>query len=164
MSDVTPAAETPAVPEGDTFPRSYVEELRTENAGLRVGNKQALEAAKTETRAAVIAEYEPKVTERDTQIADLTTQLSDKSLELLKLQAIVNAKVPVEQIEDVYGLVQGTDEDTVSASVKRVQALMGSNPPAPPATDPSQGRGGDHVIPLNGDAITNAVLTAIGGR
>ncbi|AZS11985.1 scaffolding protein [Mycobacterium phage Zetzy] len=150
------AADQGQEPKVETFSRDYVEELRRENAGLRVSKKEAVEAAKAE----VIREYEAKAAEKDTTITELQTSLSDRDLELLKIKAVLGAEVPTEDVLDVVSLIQGTDEDSVSESVKRVKALLGKAPAKSPAFDPTQGSGSH--IPLNGNPLLDALKRAVG--
>ena len=157
----TPATAAPEAGQPETFSREYVTELRNENAGLRVSKKEAVEAAKTEARSEAIKEYEAQVSERDTTISTLQTDLSARDLELLKIKAVLAAEVPSEDVLDVVTLIQGTDDESVSESVKRVKALLGKAPATVPATDPTQGAGSGH-IPLNGDPVLNVLKRAVG--
>ncbi|AER26396.1 head scaffolding protein [Mycobacterium phage Saintus] len=161
--DATPSA-TPATPtpEPDTFSRDYVETLRSENAAARVKNKEAVETAKTETRAEVIAEYEPQMAEKDTQIATLTADLTAAQVDNQKLRAVLASEgVAAGDVLDLVDLVQGSDEESISESVKRVLAVYGKRETKSPAYDPSQGMGGGN-IPLNGDPVLNILKQAVG--
>lgn len=163
MSDTPTTPETPETPEvpeapkQETFSREYVESLRQEAAQARVAKKTAVDEAKAE----VIRDYEGKLADKDTAFTELQTTHGETSLELLKLKAIVAAKIPVDDIEDVVTLVQGTDEETVNASVERVKALLGKSPAKDRPVDPSQGKGSH--IPLNGDPIVNMLNAALKG-
>ncbi|AOT25468.1 head scaffolding protein [Mycobacterium phage BabyRay] len=166
MSDTQSTTETPSTPDNgqepkvETFSREYVEGLRQEAAKYRNEKKDAVEAAKAETRAEVVREYEEKAAEKDGVINDLQSKLDASTLELTKLKAVVEAQIPVEDILDVVTLVQGTDEDTVSESVKRVKALLGKNAEHQSPVDYSQGTGGG-VPPLNGDPVLNILEKAV---
>ncbi|AIS73688.1 scaffolding protein [Mycobacterium phage Panamaxus] len=169
MSDTQSTTETPAEsgqgqePKTETFSREYVEGLRQEAAKYRNEKKDAVEAAKTEARAETIREYEEKAAEKDATISDLQSKLNDSTLELTKLKAVVEAKIPVEDILDVVTLVQGTDEETVSESVKRVKALLDKAPASQSPVDHTQGAGGG-VVPLNGDPVLNVLKRAVGAK
>lgn len=164
MSDAVETADTtPPAPEADpqdVFSRDYVETLRNEAAKYRNEKKDAVAEAETKTRAEVVHEYEPQVSERDSKISELEGELSSRSLELLKLKAILGAGVPGEDVLEVAELVQGTDDESVSESVKRVKALLSKSTPSTPAFDPTQGQGSH--MPLNGDPVLDALKRAVG--
>jgi|SRR5699024_520989 len=145
----------------ETFSREYVEDLRAEAAKYRTEKKDAVDAAKTEARAEAVQEYETQVAERDSKIGELETTLSDRTLELTKLKAVLSAEIPSEDVLEVAELVQGTDEESISESVKRVKALLSKGSPKSPAFDPTQGSGNNH-IPLNGDPVLKALNNALG--
>lgn len=148
----------------ETFSREYVQDLRNEAARYRNEKKDAVDAAKTEARAEAIREYEEKVAEKDTALNELQTTLSDREIELAKIKAVLAAEIPTGRVLDVVSLVQGTDEDTISESVKRVKDLLGSTAPAnQPPVDHSQGSGGN-VPPLNGDPVLNILEQAVGAK
>lgn len=167
MSETQATPETPAAtdqgqePKVETFSREYVEGLRQEAAKYRNEKKDAVERAKTETRAEVVKEYEPQLAEKDSRISELESDLAARELELLKLKAVLKAEIPTEDVLDVVTLIQGTDEETVSESVKRVKALLGRAPAKAPAVDPTQGTGSGHM-PLNGNPVLDALKRAVG--
>ena len=148
-----------AEPEGKTFSEDYVKTLRDEAARYRTEKKTAVDEAKVATRAEVVAEYEPQIADRDSQIAELTKTNEAQATELQKLKAVVAAKVPVEDIETVAGLVQGDTEESISDSVKRVMSIYGRQAAKDRPVDPSQGQG--NVVPLNGDPIFNLLTRAV---
>ncbi|AXH50385.1 scaffolding protein [Mycobacterium phage Ollie] len=166
MSDTPTTTDTPAAtdqgqePKVETFSREYVEGLRSEAARYRNEKKDAVEEAKTATRAEVVKEYEPQIAEKDSRISELEIDLSARALELLKIKAVLNAEIPSEDVLDVVTLIQGTDDDTVSESVKRVKALLGKAPAKSPAFDPTQGSGSH--LPLNGNPLLDALKRAVG--
>ena len=162
----TPTTEAPAQTttsqeqKVESFSREYVEELRNEAAKYRNEKKDAVEAAKQEAAAAVVKEYEAKLSEQSAAATELQTKLSASELELVKLKAILSEGIPSEDVLEVATLVQGTDEESVSESVKRVKALIGKAPASQSPVDFSQGRGGE-VVPLNGDKVLNLLKTAV---
>jgi hypothetical protein len=81
-------------------------------------------------------------------------------LELLKLKAVVSEGIPTEDILDVAALIQGSDEETISESVKRVKSLLDKAPARERPVDPSQGSG--NVLPLNGDPLLETVKRIVG--
>lgn len=162
MSDTAPAPTTDAAPEAgqtpqETFSRDYVEALRNEAANYRNKAKTAAD----EARAEVAKEYKGKLTEKDTAFTALQNTSTEASTELLKLRAVIAAKIPVEDIEDVVALVQGSDEESVSESVNRVKSLLGKSPAKVAATDPTQGAG-NGTVPLNGNPVLDILKRAVG--
>lgn len=166
MSDENPTTETapaqeapapkPVAPE--VFSKEYVQELRNEAAKYRTEKNDAVERAKAD----VIKDYESKLSEKETAFNELQTELSARALELLKLKAVVSAGIPSEDALDVVTLIQGSDEETVSESVKRVKSLIGKNPPKDRPIDPSQGTG--NHLPLNGDPLLETVKRIVGAN
>lgn len=161
MSDTETTTETdpahaPEAPKQETFTRDYVEALRAEAAKYRTEKKDAVEAARQE----VIKDYEPKLAEKDTAFTTLQAQHNETALELLKIKSVLEAGVPADDILEVASLVQGTDEETVKASVERVKALLTKSPAKDRLVDPSQGQGSH--IPLNGDPVLNLLKAAVG--
>lgn len=162
MSDDT-TTETPApTPQAgvESFSKEYVQELRNEAAKYRNEKKEAVETAKAEATAEAIREYEAKAAERDVALTDINNELSGTKLELLKLKSVLAADIPSTDVLEVVALVQGTDEETVSASVQRVKALIGKAPSKDRPTDPSQGTG--NVLPLNGDPLLETLKRIVG--
>ena len=161
MSDESPTTETapPAqVAPQETFTLDYVQGLRQEAAKYRTEKNDAVEKAKAD----VIRDYEAKLSERESAFNDTQAELSERTLELLKLKAIVSENIPVEDVLDVLTLVQGSDEATVSESVKRVKSLMDKTPSRERPVDTSQGTG--NVLPLNGDPLLETVRRIVGAK
>jgi hypothetical protein len=159
MSDET-QTETASVPEPtskvETFSKEYVQELRNEAAKYRTEKNDAVEKA----RADVIKDYEAKLSEKDGTFNEIQSELSVRGLELLKIKAVVSAGIPTEDVLDVVTLIQGSDEDTISESVKRVKSLIGKAPERERPVDPSQGSG--NHLPLNGDPLLETVRRIVG--
>lgn len=168
MSDVTlsaveatPASVTQEVPKPaapEVFSKEYVQELRNEAAKYRTEKNDAVERA----RAEVIKDYESKLSEREQAFKEAQSVLSERDVELLKLRAVLAAEIPTEDVLDVVALVQGSDVETVSESVKRVKSLIGKNPPKDRPVDPSQGTG--NHLPLNGDPLLETVRRIVGAN
>ena len=143
----------------NTFSLEYVQQLRNEAASHRVGKNEAVEAAK----AATATGYDAKIAAVEEKFTQQGATLSARELELSKLKAIIAAKIPVDRIEEIAPLVEGTDEATITARVQTLKALMGDSAPARvPAVDPSQGGSGVPVIPLNGDPIMKLLNEKLG--
>lgn len=159
-ADSAPAPDATAAPEAapqvETFSLDYVQKLREEAASHRVKAKEAGD----EARAATIKEYEGKMAEKDTAFAELSSTAKAGSEMLLKLQAVIDAKIPVDDIPDVVALVQGSDAESVSESVSRVKSLLGKSPSRIPAIDGTQGSGG--AVPLNGNPVLDILKRAVG--
>jgi hypothetical protein len=160
MSDA-PETEALDAPEAqaaqpETFTLDYVQGLRQEAAKYRSEKKDAVSAAKAE----VARDYESKMAEKDAALAEMQGQLSTRALELLKLKAVLAEGIPSEDAQEVAALVQGSDEESVSESVKRVKALLDKGPVRDRPIDPSQGAGND--LPLNGDPLLETVKRMVG--
>ena len=163
MSDEThteaaPAQEAPKPAAPEVFSKEYVQELRNEAAKYRTEKNDAVERAKAD----VIKDYESKLSEKESAFNEVQQELSARALELLKLKAVVSAGIPSEDVMDVLTLVQGSDEETVSESVKRVKSLIGKAPAKERPVDPSQGTG--NHLPLNGDPLLEMVKRVVGAN
>lgn len=166
MSDENPtidaapvqAQEAPKPVAPEVFSKEYVQELRNEAAKYRTEKNDAVERAKAD----VIKDYESKLSEKEASFNEIQGELSDRALELLKLKAVVSAGIPSEDVMDVLTLVQGSDEETVSESVKRVKSLIGKAPERDRPVDPSQGTG--NHLPLNGDPLLETVKRIVGAK
>lgn len=160
MSETTDPV-TPETP--TTFSADYVKDLRDEAARYRTEKKDAVDTAKTETRSEVVKEYEPQLAEKDGEIATLKADLGTATVDNLKLRAVLGAEgVSAGDVLELVELVQGTDEETISESVKRVLKVYSKNQnPVVPNSDPSQGSGGG-TIPLNGDPVVRMFEQALG--
>lgn len=161
MSEDTTVTESPTTQAAvETFSKDYVQELRNEAAKYRNEKKEAVEAARGEAKAEVIGEYESKLSDKDSVLAEIQNELSGTKLELLKLKSVLAADIPSVDVLEVVSLVQGSDEETVSDSVQRVKALLGKTPQRDRPIDPSQGTG--NVLPLNGDPLLDTLKRIVG--
>lgn len=161
MSDENPTTPETAAPAqvtqpAETFSLDYVQGLRQEAARYRTEKNDAVEKAKGE----VIKDYEGQLSEKATALVALQAQFDVHSLELLKIKAVVDAEIPTEDVADVVALVQGSDEKSVTESVKRVKSLLGKAPAKERPVDPSQGSG--NHLPLNGDPLLETVRRIVG--
>jgi hypothetical protein len=150
------SAPAPEVAAPETFSLDYVQGLRQEAAKYRTERNDAVEKAKAE----VIRDYEGQLSERESAFNELKGELSVRGVELLKLKAVVSEGIPTEDILDVAALIQGSDEETISESVKRVKSLLDKAPARERPVDPSQGSG--NVLPLNGDPLLETVKRIVG--
>jgi hypothetical protein len=150
------SAPAPEVAAPETFSLEYVQGLRQEAAKYRTERNDAVEKAKAE----VIRDYEGQLSERESAFNELKGELSVRDIELLKLKAVVSEGIPTEDILDVTALIQGSDEATISESVKRVKSLLDKAPTRERPVDPSQGSG--NVLPLNGDPLLDMVKRVVG--
>lgn len=150
-----PAQEAaPKTPE--TFSLEYVQELRNQAAKYRTEKKSAADSAKAE----VTKEFETVLAERESAVATVREELDNANLELLKLKSVLAEGVSSSHALDVAALVQGTDAESVSASVARVKSLIGASPEKARPVDPTQGSGS--TIPLNGDPILEKLKRMVG--
>ncbi|MGZ6053968.1 MAG: hypothetical protein ACXWOV_00145 [Isosphaeraceae bacterium] len=155
--EATPASDAaPEAAKQETFSRDYVEALRNEAANYRNKAKTAAD----EARAAVIKDYEAKFAEKDTAFAELKAAHDGAARDLLRIQKVLEAKVPIDHIEDVLPLIAGDTEEAISESVARVKSLLEKTPASVPAVDTTQGKGG--AIPLNGNPVLDMLKAAVG--
>ena len=153
----TPAAPTPSQEPAKTFSEDYVKQLRDEAARYRNEKKTAVEqanAAKDTEYAAVIQAHEGKVTA-------LETDLGDAWVELAKIHAALEAQIPSQHVLQFASLLKGSDPESIKASAESAKALFGGIATTHPATDPTQGSGGN-PLPLNGDPLLQAIKKAVG--
>lgn len=156
--------ETPAVTdqpkdkEAKIFDEAYVKSLRDEAAAARVAKRDAEDAA----RAEVKAEYEGKLAEESVRYTELQNEMLKQQIELEKVYASIDAKVPSDKVRAFVEILKGDDAESIAASAKAGLELFGGFDTKSPAYDPSQGRGGRKEIPLNGDPILNAIKSAVG--
>lgn len=161
MSDTATETEVTAppaqeAPRAETFSLDYVQGLRQEAAKYRTEKNEAVAAAKSE----LMAELESKLSEKDSFAEQLQSELSARELELTKLKAVLAADIPSSDVLEVATLVQGSDEESVSESVKRVKSLIGKVPAKDRPVDPSQGSG--NHLPLNGDPLLETIKRMVG--
>lgn len=151
--------DKPLEPTPKMFDESYVKELRSENAGLRVKSKEAVDAAVAEVKAAHAAE----LIARDNRITELENELGQSWVELEKVNVSLDARVPSDKVRAFTEILQGSDKDSLVESAKKNLELFGGFETRSPAFDPTQGFGGRPAdLPLNGDPILDALKKVIG--
>lgn len=167
MSEVeTPNTETPKAPEAvadgvKTFSLEYVQQLRNEAAGHRTAKNDAVEAATTAAKA----EAQAEIANRDLRITELENDLGSAWIEIEKLVTAIEAEVPSNKVLSLVKVLQGTDKESITESVKSSLELFGPFDVKTPAFDPSQGLGGKgNHMPLNGDPILEAIERIVGVR
>ncbi|AGK87493.1 head scaffolding protein [Mycobacterium phage HINdeR] len=162
--DQTPAVETPGTqeqgqaPAPEVFSREYVEELRRENAKHRTSKETAV----AEAVAAVKADYEAKLADKDTAYSALQNELGQAWIELEKVYTTIDAKVPSDKVRSVVEFLKGEDKESITASVQSAAKLFGGWETTDPAVDPTQGKGGGTPLPLNGDKLMMALNAKLG--
>lgn len=104
--------------------------LQAERTARTEAERQLREAQQQLTSAAA------RITELETGTGSLTTQIEDLQSEGLRYRVAYTRGVPA----DAFDLLQGSDEDTLSAAADRLLSLIGSRSnPTAPRPDPSQG-------------------------
>lgn len=158
-AESAPAAATPevAAPAPETFSKEYVQELRNEAANYRNRAKTAAD----EARAAVQAEYDAKLADKDVAYLELQNQLGQAWIELEKVYTAIEARIPSDKVRAFAAILQGDDADSIKESAKTAADLFGGLDSKSPAFDPTQGKGGT-PLPLNGDPLLNALKKAVG--
>lgn len=168
-----PEIETPETLEDALSRIQYLtgelSKVREEAAKARVAKRQAVETTKAETEATLKAEYDAKVADAEKTKNDLTVEVGNSKVQIAKLTAALNAVVPdaKERVTAVASRLIGSTEEELAADADRVKQIFGLEP-APartPATDPSQGAGGNQdVVPLNGDKLTGLMTNILNKR
>jgi hypothetical protein len=162
--------------EGQTMSEAVTEsaaEVDTEPQGdpveLGDGGKKALEA---ERRRANALEKQLKAfqTQAEAQEASKLTELeraqkaaNDAAAQLAEYQrTTIRQKVALEKglPASLVGRLQGDDEEALAADADALLALL--NAPTSPKPDPSQGA--KAALPLNGDALEQALRNKLGIR
>lgn len=157
-----PAQELPA----DVL-RHLLTEARGEAAENRVKVKTVAEEAKAEAdkaieaaKAELVTQYEAKLAEAATTAQTAQAEVVSTKLQAAKLQAALDAVVPDarERVVDIAKRLIGSTDEELAADAARTAKLFGldAKAPAPRATDPSQGQGGN-PLPLNGDPLLRAL-------
>ena len=160
MSDDT-TTETPdnaaPAPEAqpETFSLEYVQQLRSEAAKYRSEKKAAAQAAEER----VAAEFATKLEAASAEYADLQTKFATAELTVAKYQAMIDAGIPTDSMEQVIKLVNGHDPESIAESVASAKALMG-RAVREPAIDPAQGRGNSFA--LNSDELEHSLKRVLG--
>lgn len=132
--------------------REKLTKANNEAANYRVKAREAKEEADREAEA----KYADKIQSlEDTKAqADLVSN---------KYQIAIESKVPVEQIDDFVGALNGSNEAELRDSAKKVQSLMATKPQADEPVDDSQGQGGgENSMSLNGDPLMNMINNKLG--
>lgn len=160
MTDTTDTTTTPDNSAEVERLTKAVAEANAEAAKYRVEKKDAVEAAKqevTESFNARIAELEAELSTKDT---DTATARNDAD----RLRATIKAGIDTEKALDFAELLKGETEDELVSHAETLKGLFATDNPgatkqAP--VDPSQGRTGKNVTPLNGDPILAAIERAV---
>lgn len=132
--------------------------LRSEAGGNRVKAKQVAD----EARQAAVNESAAKIAELSTQIETSKTEVEIAKLDSAKLRAVLAAGVPGEHAADVADRVRGNTEEEIKGDAQRLKDLLGAGSSKPGAVDPTQGRGTNDVLPLNGDPLMRALHNKLG--
>lgn len=159
---VDPADSSPATTSGELpdWAKQKIADLNAEAAKYRVQKNDAVEAGKTEVRL----EYEQKLAEAQSRYEQLVTDKSNADLALTRIDVALGiAGLPTSKVKQVASLLHGTTEAELRSHAEEVKSLLQISEPAPArAVDPSQGRGNQDVLPLNGDKLLEAVKRKIG--
>lgn len=147
----------PEAKQAETFTKEYVQELRNEAAKYRIEKNEAVEQAK----AAVAADFQKQMAEKDVALAEAQNQLGQAWIEMEKLYVSLDAKVPSERVRAFAEILKGEDPETIRESAKSAKELFTGLETKSPAIDPTQGSGGG-VVPLNGDPLLNALKKVVG--
>lgn len=133
------------------------------------GGKKALDAERKRANAldkqlkAFLAEREDAETAKLTELeqakrsaAEAANRLAEYERTTLRQKVALDKGLPA----SLVGRLQGDDEDSLSADADALLALL--NAPTSPKPDPSQGA--KAALPLNGDALEQALRNKLGIR
>lgn len=160
MSDIastTPADPAPEADEQQTFSLDYVKSLRDEAAKHRTA-KQAVVEELTAKHEKALADAQA---EFDVKSTEFQAQLSSKDIEVAKLRAAFDLKVPADKLDSFLETVKGSTPDEVRESAKKLSDLVGGFQQGIPAIDPTQGTGNTHQ-PLNGNPLLHSLQQKLG--
>jgi hypothetical protein len=156
----TPAAPPAGTPE-ETFPRSYVEQLRQENAQARINARDAAESVRT----AVLGEVQPKIDAAEAEATRLKAEVGDGWVTLEKIKQAIDAGVPSDKLLSFAAAVQGVDAASIKSSAISLKELFGISTPAPVgATDPTQGSGQRGLANPGQDPLLQALVGVVNKR
>lgn len=149
-------AEVAAEPQGDPVE-------------LGDGGKKALDAERKRANAldkqlkAILAEREEAETAKLSELEQAKRAATESATRLAEYErTTIRQKVALEKglPASLVGRLQGDDEESLSADADALLALL--NTPTSPKPDPSQGA--KAALPLNGDALEQALRNKLGIR
>lgn len=165
-----PVPAAPAAPPvgqaEEMFPRSYVEQLRQENAQHRINARDAAESV----RNSVLGEVQPQIDAAKAEATRLQAEVGDGWILLEKLKTAIDAGVPADKLLAFASAVQGVDAASIKSSAESLKNLFGIAVGAGPApvvgvTDPTQGHGQARGLANPGqDPLLQALVTASNRR
>jgi hypothetical protein len=154
----------PEVQAGATPPDELGEKgvaaLKAERDARKIAEKAANDLA---AKVKAFEDRDKSETEKlQEQLQELTSRASKAEREKARLSVIADHQIP----RDYQDLVQGDDEDTLTASAAKVAALIAatSSSPSDRATLIIPDEGGHPNLALNGDGIESALKNALGIR
>lgn len=92
------------------------------------------------------------------QLAELTSRAAKAERQSSRLAVIATHQIPPEY----HDLVWGDDEESLSASAKKVRSLIDATTPSDRASFVIPDEGGSPKLALNGDGIESALKHALG--
>lgn len=147
-----PPNQPTTVDELPEWARDKLTKANNEAASYRVKAREAKEEADREAEA----KYAEK-------IQSLEDEKAQEALSRTKFDIAIESKVPVEQISDFVGALNGSNEAELRESAKKVQSLMATKPQADEPVDESQGQGGgENATSLNGDPLMRMINDKLG--
>lgn len=159
MTDTTDTTTTDNSAEIERLTKA-VADANAEAAKYRVEKKEAVEAAKQE----VTESFNARIAEIEAELAAKDTDASEARADATKLRAAIKADIETSKVLDFADLLKGETEDELVSHAETLKTLFATDNPgaskqAP--VDPSQGRTGKNVPPLNGDPLLQAIERAV---
>lgn len=152
---VAPSQDSNALPD---WAREQISTANAQAAKYRNEKKDAVEAAKAE----VENEWSVKYSQLEESMSAKDEEISSQRLEVDKLKAALETGISSDKVLSFASLLKGENADELKSHAEEVKALMGDSetpPPAPSATDPTQGQG--NHLPLNGDPLLAAITKIV---
>lgn len=131
QSEITTVEQLPE------FAQNHIRDLRQEAAKHRTSKNDAVQAAKLEAQT----EFEAKLAESNTAHEATKSELSKAQLAVEKLNAAIEAGVPVGKLKSFAARLQGTTPEELKADAAEAKKIFGVTE-SQSAEDPSQGLGG----------------------
>lgn len=159
MTDTTDTTTTDNSAEIERLTKA-VADANAEAAKYRVEKKEAVEAAKQE----VTESFNARIAEIEAELAAKDTDASEARADATKLRAAIKADIETSKVLDFADLLKGETEDELVSHAETLKTMFapdnpGASKQAP--VDPSQGRTGKNVPPLNGDPLLQAIERAV---
>jgi len=135
---VEPAKQQEVIPE---WARKQISEANAEAAKYRT-ERNNIEA---ETKAALSADFDTQFKTLSDEKSAITAERDTATSQLTKLKVALAAGIPGETAVEFAALLQGNDEDELTAHAGKLKEMFGAPGKASRAIDPSHGAGANNT-------------------